>query len=367
MSNPTERIALGLESAAHLQSLRANPICVAAFTRQLALLYRVGTPLVRCLEILSYQPDDPALAEAVSSAQALVERGNPLSHALSRFPRIFGRCYHRLVAVAEATGRMEQCLVQLADWSEREQIELRKLKSALVYPVFLLTASIAFTVSLFLWVFPGMVPILEGFGVPLPWNTRLLIFLTRLVAQPTFWLAISLVLLPIAIKLYNLREGSELHCKLWLWASRLPLLGRVLRTTALIRYVQSLSILLDSGVSVTESCTLAAEASGSPQMNTDARRLHQCISEGSTFAQAIAKEPNIYGPWLVQIAQVGEESASLPSRLQQMVRMLEEDSSLEIALLIQVVEPMALVVLSLVVGFSIVSIFLPLYSYLGKL
>lgn len=362
-----ERLSLGLETNEHNRNLRANPQCVAAFTRQLALMFRSGIPLVRCLEVLSFQPDDPALAEAVSTIQGLVSRGTTLSVAFAKFPRIFGRTYHRLVAVAEATGTLDRCLEQLADWSERDQVQMRRLKSALTYPAALLVAAVLFTVSLFLWVFPGIVPILEGFGVALPWNTRLLIFLTRLVAEPTFWLGTGALLIPLGWKLYQMDDSSPLYRDVWLRLSRVPIVGHLLRTGALIRYVQAFAVMSESGLTVSETCMLAAQASGSPQILNDVQRLCGCIVGGQTLSEGISSQPEIYGPWLIQVAKVGEESASMGARLHHMVRVLEEDFASYTGQLIQLAEPITLSGLSAVIAFAMVSIFLPLYSYLGRL
>ena len=350
-----------------MKSARIPPKLLVLFTRQLAVMVRVGVPLLKAMETLSEQPESPAFSEVVCSLIELVNGGLPLSAACGRFPRIFPTVYVRMLKVAEATGRLHDCLEKLAFWAERDFTTRQKLSAALTYPLFVLTLTTALTLVLFVWVFPPLLSVLQSLEVELPWNTRLLAFLSRLVLQPGFWIALVLTVVGIIPLWANLNEEQPIYLKLWRWGSRLPFLGQLLIRTSLARYCHAATTLIQSGCDVTTTWTLAAESCGNPTLAGDAARLTGRIRDGWAVADSMKEAAPIYGRMLIQIARLGAESGEMASKFERSQKMLDEAVELSLASFTAMVEPVMLGLVSIGAGFSLVSIFLPLYSYLNHL
>jgi len=340
---------------------------VVLFARQLAVLFRSGVPLVAALESLAQQTEDPTFGEIIWTLNDAVSTGHMLSGAMASFPRVFNMAFVRMIRVGENTGDLPGALTQLADWLERDHRVAHQVRSALSYPAFVLGLGVLLTLLIFSTVLPSFFQMLAGMHVPLPWSTRLVMFVTDLVRQPGFWLALVCGGALLASFLHG-QLASPAHAEAaWAWLVRLPGLGRLLVLSSLARYVSAVYALLTSGVDVLIAWRLAAESSGNPLLARDSLALVDHLKAGGTVASHLASRPELYTRTLAQVVRAGEETASAVSLLPRLQTLFEQEVELAVESLAVMLEPLMLLGVASVMGFSMVSAFLPLYSYLSQL
>lgn len=346
-----------------MAQVRANSRDVVLFTRQLNVLFRSGVPLLPALESLAHQAEDPALGEVVWTLHDSVSSGSMLSSSLAAFPRVFSGVYVRMVRVGETTGDLPGALGQLADWMERDDRVGQKVRAAMTYPLCVFTLGGLLTLGLFTFVLPPFLSMLTGMDVPLPWSTRVVLLLTQALHQPGFWLC---MLCSGAL------AGSWLwtrlrHPALWRFLMRVPLLGRLLVLSSLSRYLSAAYALLTSGVDVLVAWRLAAESSGSPLLASDSRLLADHLREGGTVAAHMLARPELYTRTLGNVVRASEETSTAVSLFPRLQALYEHEVEAALDSLSSVLEPLMLMAVASVMGFAMVSAFLPLYSYLSTL
>lgn len=360
-----ERLESGRESDEWMAQVRVPPREVVVFTRQLGALIAAGMPLVRALDTLSQQAENPLFGEILWTLHDTISAGAYMSSSCQRFPRVFPPVYVRMLRVAETTGQLSGCLEQLAEWSERNLRVTEKVKAALVYPVFVLTLGIVLTLSIFLFVLPPFLGVLESMQVELPWNTRLMMFLSRLVVHPGFWVALLSGVGLLMLRWHYLsRSDASL---LWKLGYRLPGVGRVLEVSSLSRFATAASALIESGCDVATTWRLSAESSGSPLLIGDSHRLVERIRAGQEIFTAMGDRPALYTSTLIQFTRAGEEGASLARMLDRLKRIFEDEVELALQSFTVLLEPLLLAVVAGVSAFSMISMFMPLYGYLNNL
>jgi len=340
---------------------------VAGFARQLAAMLSNGVPLIRALETLTTQTEYPHFGLVIEQVAQEVHDGSTLSRAASLHPRVFSSVWVHMVEVGEHTGGLDQSLEMIADWLEREESVRRRVVSALTYPLSVMLVSLALSVLLFTTVLPTFAGIFREMNVALPAITRLVMGLTWLLCQPWAWLLA--VLLGLAAwqtwsAIWRSPRQSRLVFSLLL---QVPGVGRLLYHGAQTRYCSAGHALLSCGTDLLRTLRLAGQASSSPVLEHDSKRVVKAIQQGLTLSAAMLETPQLYSTTLIQMVRAGEEASLLPEMLQRVAHFhdLELDASIE--LLSATLEPVLLMGVSAVVGTIVLSIYLPMYSTLMNL
>lgn len=340
---------------------------VVLFARQLAVLFRAGVPLNVALESLAQQAEDPTLGEVLWTLSDSITSGHMLSGAMAAFPRVFPPVFVRMIRVGESTGDLHGCLAQLADWLERDQRVAHKVRAALSYPAFVAVLGIVLTLLIFSTVLPPFFGMLAGMHIQLPWSTRLMMLLTELLRQPGCWLClISGGALAVSWARERLARPQQ-AAAVWRVLVRVPGLGRLLVLSSLARYLSAAYALLTSGVDVLLAWRLAAESSGNPLLAEDGPRLTEHLRAGGTVSSHMLAHAGLYTRTLAQVVRAGEETATAVSLLPRLQSLFEQEVEAALEALAVMLEPLLLLGVASVMGFSMVSAFLPLYSYLARL
>ena len=362
-----EQLRSGRESKEWMARVRVSGREVVLFTRQLAALVEAGVPLVKALDSLSKQAESAAFAEVLWTVHDTVTAGAYLSQAAAQFPQVFAPLYIRMLRVGETTGALVASLRKLADWQERTVEVQRRVQSALVYPAFVLGLGASITLGIFLFILPPFLEVLEGMKVELPWVTKLMALLVRCVVSPGFWLASASGLALLVLHVGSLRAEDKRAQACWDLLLRIPGLGRVLQLSTLARYTFSLSTLLDAGCDVITTWSLAAESSGNPSIIADRARLLERINGGVSVSAAMAEKKEVYTATLVQFSRGGEETARVPKMLGSLRHIFESEVDLAVDRFTVLLEPLLVALVACLTGLCMISIFLPLYSFLSKL
>jgi type IV pilus assembly protein PilC len=340
---------------------------VALFTRQLSSMLLAGVPLLQALDALTSHEDCPAFGNVVSTLADLIASGHNFSSACAKFPRVFPPVYTSMLTIGERVGQLDSALDRLAIWLEKDDALRRRILSALSYPGLILSVACLLTLALFYTVLPGFLQIFRDMNIPMPFITRLVMAVTDAVRNPGAWLlAVALAGLSFSsIQAIMARRAWRLRAYRYiLW---IPVLGRMLRAGSLARFSSAAATMMNSGLEVTRSFQLAAGTSASPLLETDSSKLVKSIREGELISCHMLERPEIYPPALAHMVAAGEEASCMPEMLQRAADYQEQECNYLVDGLSAAIEPVLLGCVAVVIATVVLSVFLPMYSYIGNL
>jgi type IV pilus assembly protein PilC len=336
---------------------------LAVFTRQFSVMIDAGLPLIQCLEVLSSQQENKGFARALGAVRATVESGSTLSNALRQFPKIFDKLYTNMVEAGETGGILDTILQRLSIYIEKAVRLRRAVQSALVYPIAVVVIAVG-VVGLLLWkVVPSFATMFAGLEVPMPLPTRMVISLSHFVATFALPLIIVAGLALWGLKFYySTPNGRMLIDKLIL---KIPILGVVMRKIAVARFSRTLGTLLTSGVPMLESLEITAGTSGNAVVEKAIREVRKAIEAGRTIVDPL-RQTGVFPNMVVQMIGVGEQTGALDAMLQKLADFYEDEVDAAVADLLSAMEPAIILVLGVVVGGIVISMYLPLFGMIEK-
>jgi type IV pilus assembly protein PilC len=338
---------------------------LAVFTRQFSVMIDAGLPLVQCLEILAGQQENKTFESVLTTTRASVEGGSTLSAAMRQHDKVFDALYVNLVEAGEAGGILDTILQRLASYIEKNVKLKRAVKSALVYPVAVLGVA-AGVITLLLWkVVPIFATLFLGLGVDLPLPTRIVMALSNFVGS-IFGLLILVVMVGLVIGLkvwHGTTNGRYILDGLLL---KLPLVGILLRKIAVARFTRTLGTLISSGVPILEGLDITARTAGNAVIEKALGMVRRAVEQGKNLADPL-KDTNVFPGMVTQMIGVGEQTGAMDAMLQKIADFYEEEVDAAVKDLLAALEPAMIVILGLVVGGIVISMYLPLFSLIGKL
>jgi type IV pilus assembly protein PilC len=338
---------------------------LAVFTRQFSVMIDAGLPLVQCLEILAGQQENKTFESVLTTTRASVEGGSTLSAAMRQHDKVFDALYVNLVEAGEAGGILDTILQRLANYIEKNVKLKRAVKSALVYPVAVLGVA-AGVITLLLWkVVPIFATLFVGLGVDLPLPTRIVIALSNFVGS-IFGLMIVVVIAGLAIGLKIWHGTPQGRFVLDGVLLKLPLVGILLRKIAVARFTRTLGTLISSGVPILEGLDITARTAGNAVIEKALSQVRKALEQGKNLADPL-KETNVFPGMVTQMIGVGEQTGAMDAMLQKIADFYEEEVDAAVKDLLAALEPAMIVFLGVVVGGIVISMYLPLFSLIGKL
>src|SRR6202521_3653711 len=338
---------------------------LAVFTRQFSGMIDAGFPLVQCLEILAGQQENKTFESVLTTTRASVEGGSTLSAARRQHDRGFAALYVNLVEAGEAGGILDTILQRLANYIEKNVKLKRAVKSALVYPVAVLGVA-GGVITLLLWkVVPIFATLFLGLGVDLPLPTRIVMALSNFVGS-IFGLLILVAAVAgiVGLKVwYGTPVGRMAIDRTLL---KLPLLGRLLRKIAEARFTRTLGTLISSGVPILEGLEITARTSGNAVIEKSLMEVRKGLEAGRNLSDPL-KETNVFPGMVTQMIGVGEQTGAMDAMLQKIADFYEDEVDAAVKDLLAAMEPLMIVFLGVVVGGVVISMYLPLFSLIGKL
>ncbi len=340
---------------------------VVVFTRQLASMLSSGIPMITALGVLREQPECPELGEVIDEIQEMVNSGIRLSVAMNEYPRVFSRIYTVMIQIGEQTGQLEELLDRLSEWLERDESLRQRIMKALSYPAFVTVLAIVLTMVLFYTVVPNFLNIFVEMGAELPLITRVVKAIADGLRSPGCWLCG----LAVGCSLYYWTRNALHQPGAWKtpfrWLRRVPVVGDLLLYGALARLASTLGLLLECGTDLPNALRLSVGASGHPLWEADLEALLTSVREGQPVSEHLAARSDLYPSTLTQMLLAGEESARLAELTLRAGAYYEVELGFQIDTLASVIEPVLMAGVSIVVGSVVISLFLPLYGFLGKL
>jgi type IV pilus assembly protein PilC len=338
---------------------------LAIFTRQFSVMIDAGLPLVQCLEILASQQENQIFQKVLGGTRGSVEGGATLSAAMRQFPKVFDALYVNMVEAGETGGILDTILQRLSTYIEKNVKLQRAVKSALVYPVGVLTVA-GGVITLLLWkVVPIFATLFAGLGVDLPLPTKIVIALSNFVGS-IFGLLIVVAFAAIVVGLkvwYGTEQGRYVIDATIL---RLPVLGILMRKIAVARFTRTLGTLISSGVPILEGLDITAKTAGNAVVERALKKVRRSLEEGKSLTEPL-KDSEVFPGMVTQMIAVGEQTGAMDAMLQKIADFYEEEVDAAVKDLLTALEPVMIVFLGLVVGGVVISMYLPLFSLIGKL
>src|SRR6202795_3410781 len=338
---------------------------LAVFTRQFSVMIDAGIPLVQCLEILAGQQENKLFQKVLTGTRSAVEAGATLSAAMRQFPKVFDALYVNMVEAGETGGILDSILQRLSQYIEKNVKLQRAVKSALVYPVGVLTVA-AGVIILLLWkVVPVFATLFAGLGVALPLPTRIVIGASNFVGS-YFGLAIlvAFVAMIFGLKIwYGTPQGRFVLDSGLL---KLPVLGLLLRKIAVARFTRTLGTLIASGVPILEGLDITARTAGNAVVQEALMKVRKAIEEGRTIVDPL-KESGVFPNMVTQMIGVGEATGAMDSMLQKIADFYEDEVDAATRDMMAMLEPVIIGILGVSVGGIVISLYMPLFAMIGKL
>jgi type IV pilus assembly protein PilC len=363
---PTRIVEKGREIAIPRPKVggKVKPKELAVFTRQFSVMIDAGLPLVQCLEILSSQQEDKAFAKALAVVRGTVEAGSTLANALRQFPKIFDDLYSNMVEAGETGGILDTILQRLSTYIEKAVKLKRAVQSAMIYPAAVVIIA-GGVIMLLLWkVVPIFATLFAGLGVELPLPTRIVIAFSHAVGTFAIPMIAVFILGAWGLKVYyGTPNGRMLIDTLIL---KLPVLGNLMRKISVARFTRTLGTLITSGVPMLEAMDITARTSGNAVVEKAILSVRRAIETGRTIVDPL-RETGVFPNMVVQMIGVGEQTGALDAMLQKVADFYEDEVDAAVGDLLTAMEPMIILFLGVVVGGVVISMYLPLFSLIGKL
>lgn len=338
---------------------------LAIFTRQFSVMIDAGLPLVQCLEILAGQQENKTFQKILNSVRGSVEGGSTLSASMKQHEKIFDPLYYNMVEAGETGGILDTILQRLSSYIEKNVKLVRAVKSAMIYPISVIGIAVG-VITLLLWkVVPIFVTLFNGLNVTLPLPTRIVIGLSNFVGSIWgFLIFCCAVGAGVALKFWYATPPGKFAIDSAILKA--PLVGVVMRKIAVARFTRTLGTLISSGVPILEGLDITARTSGNAVIEKAISQTRKAVEAGRSLVDPL-KETEVFPGMVTQMIAVGEQTGAMDAMLQKIADFYEDEVDAAIKDMLTAIEPIMIVVLGVIVGGVVISMYLPLFSLIGKL
>jgi type IV pilus assembly protein PilC len=336
---------------------------IVIFTRQFSTMINSGLPLVQALDILAKQSENKTLQEVTRAVVFDVESGHTVADALRKHPKAFNDLYVNMVAAGEAGGILDTILMRLAVFMEKNDVLIRKVKGAMIYPAVIMSvAAIAITVLL-IFVIPVFENMFGSVGLALPLPTRIVIGVSKFL-RGFGGLATVVGIVAGVFGLKNYYKTSDGKLVIDRALLKFPILGDVLRKSAVSRFTRTLGTLISSGVSILDGLEITAKTAGNRVIQDAIMASRSSIAGGDTIAAPLAKS-QVFPPMVISMIAVGESTGGLDEMLGKIADFYDEEVDAAVSGLLSLLEPVMIVFLGVVVGGMVIAMYLPIFDMIN--
>ncbi len=332
---------------------------IVDFTRQLAIMLNAGLTLVDCLSILEKQITKDEMVSLIKSIQKEILSGVTFSRALQKYPEHFPNLYIALVKSGEASGKLSEILLKLADNLEKQREFQAKIKGALTYPVVVLIGMFAIMFIMITFVIPKLLNLYKDFNIELPVTTKILMAVSSFLAQ--FWPVVIFggFIASGFVQRYLKTERGKLALDTVLL--RLPIFGKIVSISSLVDATRTLSILIGAGVSILDTLSIIVETTENSLYRISFKNILKQVEKGVSLGDSFNNE-ELFPPILVQMVTVGERTGNLDDTMMRISHYFDLESEEAVKTITTLIEPLILVVLGVGVGFLVISVITPIYN-----
>ncbi len=339
---------------------RVRQIDIAIFTRQFSTLLQAGIPLSDSLKSLYRQTSNPILREVVFEVSADIDAGLSMSQAMAKHETIFSEFYINLLRSAEVTGRVESVMGFLADYLEKQHIVQTKVRSALIYPAFVIVLFLVVGGILIGVVFPQIGPIFIESNVELPLVTRILLSAGTFLSQ--WWLAVLVIMGIFIVLVVDYLRSKEGRVVFDAVAIKLPVLGILFKKVYIARFAESANVLIRGGIPITQAIEISSHTVGSYVYQEALHEAAEGIRRGELLSQILESDEELFPPMVSQMIAVGESTGKLDEMLSRLAAFYEREVDDMVSNLVELIQPALMVIVGVFTGLLFASILLPIYN-----
>jgi type IV pilus assembly protein PilC len=339
------------------ERLKARDLSV--FTRQFAAMIDAGLPIVQCLDIQAQQTESKLLRNTLRSIKQDVEGGSTLAEALRKHPKIFDDLYVNMVEAGEAGGVLNAILNRIALFIEKANKLKKKVKGAMIYPCTIVVVAVVVVAILQIFVIPVFAELYGSMGKALPAPTQITIDISNWLRANYLYIVFAIGAFIAGIRFYYQTDNGQMNIDRLLL--RMPVVGDLLRKVAVARFSQNMAILLASGVPILDGLAITAKTAGNRVIEKAIMDSRVSISQGRTVAEPL-RESKIFPPMVCQMVAVGENTGGLDTMLKKVAELYEDEVDDAVANLTALMEPMIMVVLGVILGGLVISMYLPIFQ-----
>jgi type IV pilus assembly protein PilC len=332
---------------------------IAVFSRQLATMVNSGLTLVRALAVLQDQARTPTFGQVIGDVRSRVEQGSSLSVSLANHPKVFGQLYVSMVQAGEVGGALDETLNRLADTLE-SGVRLRsKVKSAMAYPVVVLTLIVFIVTAMLLFIVPIFSRMYAELGGELPLPTKTLVNISNLFGK--WWWLVGLITVGSVVgfkRWIRTTDGREKWDRAKL---RMPIFGKLVQKVAISRFARTMSVLSRTGVPVLQALDIVSVTAGNAMVARALRDVQESVKRGESLAGPLARH-EVFPPMVTHMMAVGEETGALDAMLAKVADFYDQEVDDSVSALTSLIEPVLIIVMGVAVGGILICLYLPMFN-----
>jgi type IV pilus assembly protein PilC len=337
---------------------------IAIFFRQFSVMIDAGLPLVQCLEILGANQENPTFQKTLTGVRTTVEGGATLANAMRLYPKVFDDLTTNMIEAGETGGILDIILQRLSTYVEKAVKLKSAVKSALIYPIAVVSMAALIVGALLKWVVPIFANMFIGLGVSLPLPTRIVIGLSAFIGQ--FWWFFIIGGVGVFFGFKQIRKAPRGRYWIDYCMLKMPIIGLLLRKIAVARFTRTLGTLITSGVPILEGLSITARTSGNAVLEEALMKVRKAIEEGRTIVDPL-RESGVFPNMVTQMIGVGEATGAMDSMLQKIADFYEDEVDAATRDMLAMLEPVIIGILGISVGGIVISLYMPLFSMISKL
>jgi type IV pilus assembly protein PilC len=338
--------------------IKANDLTI--MTRQLATMVNSGMTILRALYILEAQTENQKLAETLTAVRKDVEAGLPLSDALERHPKVFNQLYVAMTRAGETGGVLDQALLRVADQLEANESLRRQVRAAMTYPLVVMSFALAVLIALVVFLVPVFSDIFDQFGGELPTITKFTVALSK--AMTGYWYAF---IAGTVGSVWLFRRWKSTKSGKYAWDAfklKIPMkIGDIVQKVALARWSRTLSALVTAGVPLLQALEITGKTAGNDVVEKAMADVIESVKRGGTIADPLKDSP-VFPEMVTHMVRVGEETGALDTMLTKIAEFYEDQVAAAVKQLASILEPVMIVVVGGMVGFIVISMYMPLFK-----
>lgn len=362
------RAALMPESVRRIFRRKRKPKLqeLATFTQQLANLLKCGMPLTVALQSMTHLETKGIPSDVSKDLKQEVMEGRSLSDAMSRQPNVFADLYVNMVRAGEQSGALVEVLKRLATHYERFAEVQAKFSAALIYPAIVAAVGVVIVIFFMTFMLPKFMTIFQGLNVPLPWATRMLMNSGKFFGNPLNWLFIGLIIAAIAVIWVRFKTTEQGRRKIDMWKMRAPVIGQAVRLNLFGQFARTLATLLINGVPVLTALKICEQIMPNTVVKEAIAKTREEVTDGKTIAQPLARS-KLFPQLMIDLLKIGEETGDVPGALQNIAETYENELSIQLRVMTNLIEPAMIIVMAVMVGFLLFSILSAMFAITSSL
>jgi type IV pilus assembly protein PilC len=341
---------------------KVKPKDVAIMSRQLATMINSGLTLTRSLGVLEQQVENPVLQTVVGDVKSRVEEGSSLSGAMEAHPKVFSHLYVSMVRAGEAGGALDETMVRLAETLEAAVRLRSKVKSAMSYPIVVLSLIVIVVSAMLLFVVPVFEQMYTDLGGTLPLPTLMLLSLSNLLV--TFWWMVVAIVVGAVVAFRRWKRTDSGRVTWDAIKLRLPIVGGLVQKVSISRFARTLAVLSRSGVPVLQALDIVADTAGNSQVSAGVVAMRTSVKNGEALAAPLHRHA-VFPPMVTQMMVVGEETGAIDEMLGKVSDFYDQEVEDTVNSLTSLIEPLLIVVLGVSVGAILIALYLPMFNIAG--